>query len=309
MQTLTLVIYALLVLACLILFYANNHTYSHVGNTLRPALKSEPVPASVSVTVPVTVSKKTIPVLNNRIVASVESRPNVRVAIAPAVDTSSIDKRLDRIRNQVFDAKNPYYHEERPPLFLYPAKPYLVQFVSVSSLLREVETFLEKSRKILRAKERSCQICVEHFAAAEILWNSYFRRLYPDTPGASPFVGVYVEMGALDGISGSNSLFFDEALHWDGLLIEPSPPNYAHCVTNRPHARKAEVAACACDAAQHPNHECSLTFVGNGGGVGGGIDSLAPREKKLHNPAPKVRSLHIDINFIPCFPCKMQRYI
>lgn len=57
-------------------------------------------------------------------------------------------------------------------------------------------------------------------------------------------------------------------------------------VVNRPYALKAEVASCHCDA--DPLHECDLEFVGNGGSVGGGTKDLAPREKALRNPKPKV---------------------
>ena len=34
--------------------------------------------------------------------------------------------------------------------------------------------------------------------------------------------GVYVEMGAHDGLSVSNTAFFDRELNWSGLLVEPS---------------------------------------------------------------------------------------
>jgi FkbM family methyltransferase len=37
------------------------------------------------------------------------------------------------------------------------------------------------------------------------------------------FGGVFVEIGAFDGESGSNTLFFEEQLDWTGVLIEPSP--------------------------------------------------------------------------------------
>ena len=39
--------------------------------------------------------------------------------------------------------------------------------------------------------------------------------------------GVFVEIGGYDGISGSNCLFFELMRGWSGLLIEPSPTQYA----------------------------------------------------------------------------------
>jgi FkbM family methyltransferase len=35
--------------------------------------------------------------------------------------------------------------------------------------------------------------------------------------------GVFVEVGALDGISGSNTYFFEKERDWTGILIEPNP--------------------------------------------------------------------------------------
>ena len=35
--------------------------------------------------------------------------------------------------------------------------------------------------------------------------------------------GVFVEVGALDGICGSNTYFFEKERSWTGLLIEPNP--------------------------------------------------------------------------------------
>ena len=37
--------------------------------------------------------------------------------------------------------------------------------------------------------------------------------------------GTYLEMGALNGIHLSNTLYFSEAMGWRGMLIEPSPEN------------------------------------------------------------------------------------
>jgi len=44
--------------------------------------------------------------------------------------------------------------------------------------------------------------------------------------------GYYVDAGALDGVSISNTLFF-EKLGWDGVCIEACPSNYARLIRNR----------------------------------------------------------------------------
>lgn len=46
--------------------------------------------------------------------------------------------------------------------------------------------------------------------------------------------GKYLEMGALDGITYSNSYVFEAALEWDGLLVEIIPPSFQKLQYNRP---------------------------------------------------------------------------
>ena len=45
--------------------------------------------------------------------------------------------------------------------------------------------------------------------------------------------GFFVELGANDGITQSNSLYFELKRNWRGVLIEPSPHNFQKCVANR----------------------------------------------------------------------------
>ena len=45
--------------------------------------------------------------------------------------------------------------------------------------------------------------------------------------------GVFVEIGALDGIFHSNTFFFEKERDWDGICIEPNPTMFAELVKNR----------------------------------------------------------------------------
>ena len=54
--------------------------------------------------------------------------------------------------------------------------------------------------------------------------------------------GFFVEIGAYDGVTQSNSVLL-EAADWKGLLIEPNPSSYAKCVKARPNVL-VEHAAC-----------------------------------------------------------------
>jgi FkbM family methyltransferase len=39
--------------------------------------------------------------------------------------------------------------------------------------------------------------------------------------------GTFIEVGALDGIGGSNTYFFEKERGWNGLLIEPNPAEFS----------------------------------------------------------------------------------
>ena len=56
--------------------------------------------------------------------------------------------------------------------------------------------------------------------------------------------GYFVELGANDGISQSNSYYFEKYREWKGILIEPIPHNYLKCLKNR--SKRTQVFCNAC---------------------------------------------------------------
>lgn len=70
--------------------------------------------------------------------------------------------------------------------------------------------------------------------------------------------GVFVELGAYDGINQSNTLYF-ERKGWRGLLIEPVLETYHKCCLNRPLAR---VVHAACVAFDYQDNEIDVVNVG-----------------------------------------------
>eukprot|EP00026_Physarum_polycephalum_P012987 Phypoly_transcript_13342.p1 GENE.Phypoly_transcript_13342~~Phypoly_transcript_13342.p1 ORF type:complete len:266 (+),score=29.40 Phypoly_transcript_13342:59-799(+) len=46
--------------------------------------------------------------------------------------------------------------------------------------------------------------------------------------------GTFLEMGALDGVTFSNSYFYERVLNWRGVCVEPNPINYDKLMKNRP---------------------------------------------------------------------------
>jgi FkbM family methyltransferase len=61
-----------------------------------------------------------------------------------------------------------------------------------------------------------------------MLFDSYFPTLRN---------GVFLEMGALDGVKYSNTKFFEDNANWTGVLIEPLPADYEKLVKNRPRSK------------------------------------------------------------------------
>ena len=75
-------------------------------------------------------------------------------------------------------------------------------------------------------------------------------RLFCDhfsNAGVPPFLhnGSYIELGALDGKTKSNTRFFHRALGWRGLLIEPGTVGFKTLARNRPGATIFNAAVCA----------------------------------------------------------------
>ena len=56
--------------------------------------------------------------------------------------------------------------------------------------------------------------------------------------------GFYVELGANDGITQSNTFFFEKYLNWTGILIEPFVDNFNKCKVNRSPQNRFVNAAC-----------------------------------------------------------------
>jgi FkbM family methyltransferase len=68
--------------------------------------------------------------------------------------------------------------------------------------------------------------------------------------------GVFLEIGAFDGVTHSNTKTLEDYFGFSGILIEPQPINYAHLIENRPN--------CECYNCIVSNRdEQFLEFVGN----------------------------------------------
>lgn len=62
--------------------------------------------------------------------------------------------------------------------------------------------------------------------------------------------GFFVELGANDGLTQSNTAFLEKERGWTGLLIEPSSEGVQLCKQNRP---TSKVFQCACVSQDYPS--------------------------------------------------------
>lgn len=74
--------------------------------------------------------------------------------------------------------------------------------------------------------------------------NDLDRKLAPHVPFRN---GVFIEAGANDGLTQSNTYWFERFLGWRGILIEPVPAKAEMCRRNRPKARVINAALVASD--------------------------------------------------------------
>lgn len=84
--------------------------------------------------------------------------------------------------------------------------------------------------------------------------NGLDRKLLEHVYGRN---GIFVEAGANDGLSQSNTAYYELYLGWRGLLVEPIPELAAKCRANRTRSTVAEVALVA---ANDTRRSASMTY-------------------------------------------------
>ena len=72
--------------------------------------------------------------------------------------------------------------------------------------------------------------------------------------------GTYVELGAFNGREESNTIFFDECLAWDGLLIEANSESYKKVIENRPNAVKMSFSPTCLDEKDYNGKQQTASF-------------------------------------------------
>ena len=79
--------------------------------------------------------------------------------------------------------------------------------------------------------------------------------------------GFFIELGGMNGVTFSNTLFFEESLSWTGVLIEPTD-QFFEMEKNRPNCHNFNFAV--------SENEGEIEFLGNG--AVGGIKNSLPEQ-------------------------------
>ena len=96
------------------------------------------------------------------------------------------------------------------------------------SLKPVAQIFSRQSKVFLDSNYQSFSCVNSKGEPFDLKLNKYFFKNKED--------GFYIELGAFDGLTTSNTAFFEKYKNWTGLLIEPSPKKFNECVINRPNS-------------------------------------------------------------------------
>ncbi len=92
--------------------------------------------------------------------------------------------------------------------------------------------------------------------------------------------GFFIEVGANDGISQSNTLYFEKYKGWKGLLIEAIPNLAEKCLQNRP---KCIVENCALVASDYLDKTIEMRYCNLMSVVKGGMNSAEDEQLHIQN--------------------------
>jgi len=117
--------------------------------------------------------------------------------------------------------------------------------------------------------------------------------------------GVFIEVGAHDGIFQSNTKLLEDFYGWTGVLVEPSPSLYKRLVSNRPHSRCFH---CALGAFEQDNTYLYGDFDGSPMSSVDGKRRNQPSTQRV--PVRTLQSIldELNLNYIDFFSLDVEGY-
>ena len=154
----------------------------------------------------------------------------------------------------------------------------------------------------------------EAAACADKMTHSQFMEdlaLLPTLLAAAASLGGrrrprFVELGALDGTSLSNTFMLERCFNWTGTLIEANPASYERLVKSNRAARKVHSAVCASGGGGRGDGggaARTVRMVARAGSTTGQVDALTGSQLRKYYGAPANLS-EVDFSTVevPCHP-------
>jgi FkbM family methyltransferase len=110
--------------------------------------------------------------------------------------------------------------------------------------------------------------------------SQYGQDIFVESVLGGKRKGTFLEVGALDGITASNTYYLEKALGWTGILIEANPQYYALLAKNRSQCQC--VQSCISDTSE------TVEFVDHGG-LSGIKGQLSVQHTESTGNAPVIR--------------------
>ena len=122
-------------------------------------------------------------------------------------------------------------------LFCYCALCFVVAFYTIFSFETQhsVSQNLRTYTHGVETDEQTSGTSNEHFKGFHSQWGQdRYVAHYLTSLKSTTKQGIYIELGANDGLTHSNTAYFEQILSYDGLCVEPTEQNYKRLKINRP---------------------------------------------------------------------------
>lgn len=107
--------------------------------------------------------------------------------------------------------------------------------------------------------------------------------------------GVFIDIGASDGITLSNTYFFEKYLNWTGICFEPRPDKFAELCKNRTcHCVKGCIA-------EKPGTQQFLFLKGYTGDLSGLTESYTPQHVQRIKDEMNAQGGSCELISVPCY--------
>lgn len=107
--------------------------------------------------------------------------------------------------------------------------------------------------------------------------------------------GFYIEIGANDGLTQSNTAYFEKEMGWKGILIEPCKKMYDLCVINRPNSICIN---CACVSNDYNEQYINGDFISGSLMASVNSDRVEKNKEKLCSVKAETLTTILDNNKI-----------